>query len=284
MSERSAGPARGAVLGVCVGALWTGGRVFYEHTRGRDLFGRAPLELDPGRPLSVWAVEFVGIALVAGLVFMWIGSRRGSDTPTRGRAGLGLAFVLLLTGLAALAFVGRRAQDAAASRPPHVVLVSLDTLRADHLGCYGYERETSPYLDGLAVRGVRFADVTSQATATLSSHLSMLTSLYPPQIAITRDDGENFGQQVTTLRLAERVVTLAETMGARGYATAAFTGGTLVAPRYGFAQGFDHFQEGQRLAEAGLDASLSWLETWLEAREDDRPLFLFVHSYGPHDP
>ena len=122
--------------------------------------------------------------------------------------------------------------------PPNVVLISIDTLRADHLGCYGYERATSPTLDGWAARGVRFERAYAQANQTLPSHVALLSSLYPTQVEITRADGQNTNQGNTKLRLPETAETLAERLAAAGYATAAWTGGGLVAEHYGLAQGF----------------------------------------------
>jgi arylsulfatase A-like enzyme len=175
-----------------------------------------------------------------------------------------------------------------ASECPHIILLSLDTLRADHLSCYGYDRPTSPVIDAIAAESVRFEDVTSQSTATLPSHLSIMTSLNPPQFGITRRDGKNFSQERTTLRLAERVVTLPEVLSDHGYRTAAFTDGGLVLGRYGLDQGFDHFEangyDGTRW-HSGMKLVISNLTRYLERLpSDDRPLFLFLHTYEIHDP
>ncbi len=199
---------------------------------------------------------------------------------------------LALTGLALLAALAATgcsdSEDRAQAARPHVVLVSLDTLRADNLGCYGHERNTSPHLDDLAQRAVRFAQVFSQASVTLASHLSMLTSLYPPQFGIVRDDGANHMQNVTKLRLSDTVVTLAEVLEDAGYDTAAFTGGGLVSRTYGFAQGFDHFWNASRPTESTLAESLprlfTWLDDWQADADDDDRMFLFLHSYDVHDP
>ena len=173
------------------------------------------------------------------------------------------------------------------TRRPNVLLISIDTLRADHLGCYGYERSTSPAIDALAKRGVRFERSYSQANQTLPSHLSILTSLFPAEFQITRDDGLNPTQQSTKLRLPGAALTLAEVAAAAGYRTGAFTGGGLVAPRYGLDQGFATFEGTRTSTEQGFATSLPEFKRWLDqgdAEGSDAPFFAFVHTYDVHDP
>jgi arylsulfatase A-like enzyme len=174
--------------------------------------------------------------------------------------------------------------------PPAIVVLSLDTLRADHLSSYGYERPTSPRLDAFAADSVRFGAALAQATGTLPSHLSLLTSLNPPQFRVTRDDGRNFAQTSTRLRLPDAVTTLAEVLQSAGYETAAITDGGHLNPRFGFAQGFGRFEVNR---ERGLRTTLVVLRTLLEERarrsaEGDGatrpPLFLFLHTFDIHEP
>jgi arylsulfatase A-like enzyme len=171
---------------------------------------------------------------------------------------------------------------------PWVVLVSLDTLRADHLVPYGYARETSPALARFAAEAVRFDAAHAQATATLPSHLSLLTSRLPPELGITRADGRNDTQARTRLRLADGVETLAEALRLAGYATAAFTDGGFVHPYYGFDQGFESFsvtslEEGAY--RDGFPATIGRVREWLAGHAGDpRPAFLFVHTYDIHEP
>jgi arylsulfatase A-like enzyme len=193
---------------------------------------------------------------------------------------------LALVALAALAGCGDARAPAA---PPPIVLVSLDTLRADALGSYGYARPTSPALDGFAREAVRFAETDAQATATLPSHLSLFTSLYPARIAVTRADGHNDTQARTRLRLPDAALTLAEALRGQGYHTLAFTDGGFVHPFYGMDQGFDAFEmaTGPGLYWNQLPRTLARIEARLSARAKDgdrRPLFLFVHCYDPHEP
>ncbi len=144
-------------------------------------------------------------------------------------------------------------------RGPDVILISLDTLRADRLGSYGYERPTSPNLDRLAARSVRFATAVSQAPWTRPSHQSMFSGFYPS----SRDR-------------PERPV-LAEALRARGFRTEALTGGGQMDFRLGFADGFD----GYRVFDWIRD--LDELERCLEASAGRRR-FLFLHTYEIHDP
>jgi arylsulfatase A-like enzyme len=196
------------------------------------------------------------------------------------------ARALALLALLALAGCG---ETAVSPRAPSIVLVSLDTLRADALGSYGYTRPTSPALDGFARESVRFAQASAQATATLPSHLSLLTSLYPARIAITRNDGRNETQARTRLRLPDAALTLAETLRSHGYATLAFTDGGFVHPFYGMDQGFDVFEmaTGPGLYWNQLPRTLAQIDARLAARAqagERAPLFLFVHSYDIHEP
>jgi arylsulfatase A-like enzyme len=170
---------------------------------------------------------------------------------------------------------------------PSIVLVSLDTLRADHLTPYGYQRPTSPVLAAFAAEAVRFEAAHAHATATLPSHLSLLTSLLPPQLGITRP-GPHRSQATTRLRLADAVVTLAEVLRDHGYHTAAFSDGGYVHPFYGFDQGFEHFSVTslqQGAYRNGLRRSLDRLREWLDGRDPpDAPVFVFLHTYDIHEP
>lgn len=203
--------------------------------------------------------------------------------PARGRVARGAVIALaLLPGLLSCA-------REPATRPS-IVILSLDTLRADHLAVYGYPRWTSPELDAVAAQGVTFREARCQSTATLTSHLSLMTSLLPDDFRITRPDGENVDMFRTRLRLADAVTTLGEALHAHGYETAAFTGGGFVAARYGFDQGFDVFEE-NRTRFDGFAATFPRLRDFLQRREErpgrnrsKPPLFLFVHTYDIHEP
>ncbi len=189
---------------------------------------------------------------------------------------------LVLAALAA--FVGCSRVPAA----PNVVLVVIDTLRADHVGCYGYAQAATPRLDALAARGTRFAAARATSSWTLPSVASILTG---------RSAVEHGAERVG-VALGQGHVTLAETLAAAGYETAAFSANVvLVTPEVGIAQGFDRFDvleipppaDGSapvghiatRAATADLvtDAVLAWVKG---RRDPSRPYFVYVHYFDPH--
>ncbi len=158
---------------------------------------------------------------------------------------------------------------------PNLVLVSLDTLRADHLDLYGYERATSPNLDRLACDSLVFTQALSASTWTLPSTASMVTGLLPSQHGATSIHAP----------LAPRVLTLAERLAAAGYRTAAFTDGGFLDPRWGFAQGFERYDSTAGKAWQYKDAApiFSAASDWLRANRF-RPFFLFLQTYEIHEP
>ena len=160
---------------------------------------------------------------------------------------------------------------------PNIILISLDTLRADHLSCYGYHRDTSPVIDALAHSGVRFANVISQSPKTGPSHMTMFTSLYPSTHRVHWDYTNNRG-----VTLSGDWRTLAEVLQQHGYATAAFTGGGQVAAECGFQRGFQHYEEGFDSIDPH---KVSRIVRWMENRQKELlPVFIFFHTYQIHDP
>jgi arylsulfatase A-like enzyme len=159
------------------------------------------------------------------------------------------------------------------SRRPNIILISADTLRADHLGCYGYPRETTPSVDRLAAGSFLFLHAISQAPYTVSSHMSMLTSLYPSFHKVNR---------INTDRLDSDVMTLAETLYNDGYRTWGMTGGGQVSSNYGFAEGFEFYME---FTSAENDVQKKVAETIEFLDENpESPVFVFFHTYKPHPP
>lgn len=154
-----------------------------------------------------------------------------------------------------------------------VVLISIDTLRADHVGCYGYPRPTSPHLDAFAREAVVFEDVTSPAPWTLPAHGSMLTGLYPVR----------HGLKASDTRLPDSIPTLAEILSRKGFATAGVVNSYNLGPHYGLDRGFKKFlyvAENAGNREPGTkitNRALRWLK-----RLAGEPLFLFVHYYDVH--
>jgi len=154
------------------------------------------------------------------------------------------------------------------------VLISLDTLRADHLSAYGYERETSPFLSELAERAALFERVVAPYPATLVSHMSLFTGLYPQQHAVYPPNGV----------LSPEVPTLPEVLRAAGFRTAGFTEGGFVAGGFGFSRGFERFADPPYEADDDIEATFErGLEFLREVGPDER-FFLFLHSYSVHDP
>ncbi len=166
----------------------------------------------------------------------------------------------------------------------NVILVSVDTLRADRLGCYGYEaRESSPHIDALADEGVLFENFITSCPWTTPAHLSMLTSLYPVAHGLTSSFAELWkGLHVTNdfFRLPEHRITLAERLQAGGYATAAFTAGGPLDPKIGFDQGFETYDTSMfKLYEGNVGRMFEWIEA-----NSHRPFFLFWHHFEVHAP
>ena len=168
---------------------------------------------------------------------------------------------------------GQPVTTASAARPPNIVMVFMDTLRADHVHCYGYDRPTSPNLDRLARQGTLFENAVSQASFSLPSYATVFTSLYPSQ----------HGMLESWKKLAPAAQTLAQVVAANGYRTAAFVGGGHLMPQYGLDRGFETYKS------IGDFSSLFWTVPaalgWLDSRgADDKPFFLFVHGYDVHGP
>src|SRR4051812_635971 len=199
-----------------------------------------------------------------------------SRSPRRSAA---VVVVLLTIGAATLAWWV--ASRSARPRGPNLILITIDTLRADHVGVYGATSSATPTLDALARRGARFDQVQTAVPLTGPAHATILTGQYPPTHGVR-------GNVVFTL--GSTYPTLATRLKRRGYTTAAFVGAYPVAAAFGFGQGFDTFDEefhesgaadtgAERRANEVADASLRWLE----GRRDD-PFFAWIHFYDPHAP
>lgn len=159
----------------------------------------------------------------------------------------------------------------AGSSYPLVLLVSVDTLRQDHLGVYGYSRATSPVLDGLAEHSLVFERAYAPSPYTLPSHASMLTGLMPSAHRAGFDHPE--------APLPDEVTTVAELLAKEGYRTIGITAGGLMGEKFGFRQGFEEWHQYQR---ANLPSVLPVVFDALD--DEDRPTFLFLHTYDVHGP
>ncbi|MEX1126973.1 MAG: sulfatase-like hydrolase/transferase [Vicinamibacterales bacterium] len=193
-----------------------------------------------------------------------------------------LALVVLSLALVAVALVWQRQQSASGPRTPdpasrlNVLLVTIDTLRADRLG-----RGLTPSIDALAARGASFAHVRAVAPLTLPSHVSLMTGTIPPVHGV-RENGQVFDRKRPTL---------ARLFKDAGYRTGAFVGAYVLNRRFGLDEGFDRYDdavrrevaraeqlEAERPGGEVVDAALRWLP------DDGAPFFMWVHMYDPHAP
>lgn len=299
------------------------------------LFGLATL-LGRARALTIAATALVLLVVLPWLNFSYL-PRMGSAQSLLGSAvaialiavavPLALRFrravavAIVLVGLVANGWgmigaggkAGRTTTAGRTDAPFNVVVVLIDTLRADHLGAYGYERPTSPHFDAYARDAVLFKHAVSQAPWTKPSVASLMTGAFPHKhgVVSSRD------------ALGPELPTLAETMGGRGYRTAAFSANPWITPEFRFDRGFDEFESGRAmgaqltnlyrllkrtdrgLKKVGVPTNLaSWVfwgssgnvgnserdrlltdgvVDWLGKQGQD-PFFLYVHLIGPHDP
>ncbi|MCJ7581526.1 MAG: sulfatase [Candidatus Aminicenantes bacterium] len=156
-----------------------------------------------------------------------------------------------------------------------IILISIDTLRADHLGVYGYERETSPNIDSLAADSAMFSNVYASSPWTLSSHVSILTALNSVNHQVYQDNEI----------MDPDLVTAAEMLRVNDYFCSAFTGGGFVSSVFGFAYGFDSYYERTDEVLLNIAAELSFRDVarWIDINKN-KNYFLFIHTYQPHDP
>lgn len=167
----------------------------------------------------------------------------------------------------------------------NVILVTIDTLRADRLSSYGSEQVSTPHIDRLAREGVRFSNAATTVPFTLPAHSSIMTGTYPPFHGVR----ENVGYS-----LDETLPTLAEELSAAGWATAGFVSAFVLDSRWGIGRGFDRYRDDFQLdptkpsvnvgqvqhdGRDTIEEALDWLD---EPR--DQPFFLWVHLFEPHDP
>ena len=176
-----------------------------------------------------------------------------------------------------VACAGRPASDEPRGDRFNVLLISLGTTRADHLGCYGHPEAATPNIDRLAAEGSLFEQCIAPAPTTLASHSSLLTAT-DPFVHGVRYNG--------AYRLVDENRTLAEALNDEGYATAAVLGSYVLNREFGLAQGFEEFRdlrEGQpeRPADEVVDDAIDWLRG---VAGEDRPFFLFAHLFDPHTP
>ena len=150
----------------------------------------------------------------------------------------------------------------------NIILISIDTLRADHLSLYGYQHDTSPTLDKLAENSIVFENCIAQAPWTLPSHMSMLTGLYLSNHGVVND----------TLSLSDKTLTLADILHDTGYTTAAFTDSQFVSKKYNYHT-FDVFNDEGSGESRNFEDMIEWVST-----NSEKKFFLFWHNFKPHCP
>ncbi len=159
---------------------------------------------------------------------------------------------------------------------PDLLLISLDTLRSDRLSSYGHHRYTSPYMDKLAGKGVRFERVFSQSPRTLPSHMTIFTGLYPSS------HGAHYNKAHTSsYPLSRENGTLPRWLKSGGYRTAAWTGGGQMSAEHGFGRGFEIYKDNylRFISTKKLIFPYKWFN-----EKDESPCFLFIHTYQMHSP
>lgn len=280
----------------------------------RDVFNET-FDGAPISPAMFQVASLGGTILVFGLAFVALRAvaRRqpGVASPLVVMGALVVVMLLARVGMALGTAPAPAPRTATLGQPhqgPNVILILVDTLRADHLSSYGAKNNTTPAIDGLAADGTRFAKAYSQASWTRPSVATIFSSLYPSSHrAIHKADA-----------LPDAVVTLAEVMQGAGYATVGFANNINVAPLFGFQQGFDQyvFLEPEfffgatesaaqltiynqlRLVRERYISQKKWVENyyqpadvvskhgldWLAARDPARPFFMLLHYMEPHDP
>ncbi len=212
------------------------------------------------RTFTSWPAMAGGVIVVA--VLLWIFLHPGAE----GTAKIGTLWAR------------------AGVKKPNVILVTMDTTRADHLGCYGYPNIRTPNLDALAGRGVVFEQAATATPLTLPSHCTIMTGMYPTYHGVRVNGNTALNDEQTTL---------AEVLEAQGYQTRAFIAAFVLDGRWGLKQGFQHYDdqfdlkkykhldlgEVQRPGNEIMDAALAWLEEKKAA-----PFFAWIHLYDPHVP
>lgn len=160
----------------------------------------------------------------------------------------------------------------------NIVLITIDTLRADHLSCYGYERITTPHIDGIAAQGIIFKNVVAPSSWTAPSMASLFTSTYPINHGVVH--GIKFRKEKKEI-LSDELVTLPEILQKKGYTTFGVSSNHHLTEELGFARGFDYFEyQGWKNAELVNRIVCSWEDTLRQSEK----YFLWIHYNDPHIP
>lgn len=187
----------------------------------------------------------------------------------------------------ALAAAGCGPGPSAPPVPPNVIVCLVDTLRADYLGFGGFDGPISPAIDAFAAESVVFERCVAPAPWTKPSVASLFTSLHPAAHGLTNHEGRYWGGEAPNGRtgvLPAAATTLAETLRAAGYVTGAFVANPWITARYGFAQGFDVFDEHAVDIDTPADRLFASARSWLDGLPPERPFFAYLHLMDVHAP
>lgn len=195
---------------------------------------------------------------------------RGAKTSGEGRTILALGARHACAALA----IWAAGIGCARQRPPDIILITFDTTRADHIGCYQDQPAHTPTLDSLAACGIRFTQAVTPVPLTLPAHASLLTGLNPTRHGI-RDNG--------AYHLDPSIPVLAEQLKTSGYQTGAFVSAFVLARQFGLNRGFDAYDDALVGERSGLRTNQAALR-WVERLDGERPYFLWMHYYEPHAP
>jgi arylsulfatase len=182
---------------------------------------------------------------------------------------------------------GRGGAEAASAPRPNIIFILVDTLRADRLGCYGHPGGLSPMMDELARQGVLFERAIATSSWTLPSVASYFCGYYPTVHKVTSyrealEMAQGAGGAVRYF--GDEFTTLTEVLQANGYETAGFSANPFITEKYGFAQGFDHFDSSFAANETPGNVVNQAALKWLQRRDKARPFFLYLHYMDVHDP
>lgn len=237
-----------------------------------------------------WFPDFLTFPAMAGnglialswlILFMRLSRKRPPPSPEKRFVKAALCFLLLILLLNAVNAVNQRLLQEKISSNPNVILISIDALRADHVGSSGYPENTTPALDALAREGVRFENHIADASWTLPSHAALLTSRYP----------HNLGVETRYQKIPISANTLAEILKNRGYKTKGIISFTFVETLFHFNQGFDDYdisnsfylgEYRDKFYKSSGDLTDKAIE-WVEENKNDR-FFIFLHYFDVHEP
>ena len=162
----------------------------------------------------------------------------------------------------------------------NIVLITIDTLRADHLSCYGYDRETSPNIDNIANQGILFKNAIAPSSWTVPSMVSLFTSVYPVNHGVIHGIAPRSNPRKQQI-FSKELTTLTEAIRSHGYTTFGVASNIHLSEKFGFARGFDYFQWLSNLPAHAVNESVN---SWESEIINSDKFFLWVHYFDPHSP